>query len=133
MTGFPGETDAEFEESRAFIESQPFTYLHVFTYSARPGTPAAEVPDQVPMPVRKERTHVLRALAEEKNRAFRQRFVGRPISVVSIEDGRIALSENYLKVKLARPREANRIEDVTIGGLTADGLYEAGMLPVLPS
>ena len=43
MTGFPGETDQEFEESRAFIESLPFTYLHVFTYSARPGTPAADV------------------------------------------------------------------------------------------
>ena len=42
MTGFPGETDAEFEESRAFIESLPFTYLHVFTYSERPGTPAAQ-------------------------------------------------------------------------------------------
>ena len=44
MTGFPGETEAEFEESRAFIESLPFTYLHVFTYSERPGTPAAESP-----------------------------------------------------------------------------------------
>ena len=44
MTGFPGETEEEFEESRAFIESLPFTYLHVFTYSERPGTPAAESP-----------------------------------------------------------------------------------------
>src|SRR5581483_3011314 len=42
MVGFPGETDAEFEESRQFISEMPFTYLHVFTYSARPGTPAAE-------------------------------------------------------------------------------------------
>ena len=42
MTGFPGETEQEFEETRAFIESLPFTYLHVFTYSARPGTPAAD-------------------------------------------------------------------------------------------
>ncbi len=48
MTGFPGETDEEFEESRAFIESLPFTYLHVFTYSERPGTPAAANTDQVP-------------------------------------------------------------------------------------
>ena len=53
--------------------------------------------------------------------------------MVSIEDGRVALSDNYLKVTLAKPREANRIEDIVIGGLTADGLYEAGMLPVLPS
>jgi hypothetical protein len=52
---------------------------------------------------------------------------------VTIEDGMNALSTNYLKVKLARPREANRIEDILIGGLTGDGLFEAGMLPVLPS
>ena len=62
MTGFPGESEQEFEESRAFIESLPFTYLHVFTYSARPGTPAADA-DQVPMEIRKYRTHVLRELA----------------------------------------------------------------------
>ena len=62
MTGFPGETEQEFEESRAFIESLPFTYLHVFTYSARPGTPAADA-DQVPIEIRKHRTHVLRDLA----------------------------------------------------------------------
>src|SRR6185295_7813850 len=62
MTGFPGETDQEFEESRAFIESLPFTYLHVFTYSARPGTPAADA-EQVPMEIRRHRTHVLRDLA----------------------------------------------------------------------
>ncbi|HSQ02585.1 MAG TPA: tRNA (N(6)-L-threonylcarbamoyladenosine(37)-C(2))-methylthiotransferase MtaB, partial [Burkholderiales bacterium] len=115
MTGFPGETEQEFDESRAFIESLPFTYLHVFTYSARPGTPAADA-GQVPVEIRKHRTHVLRDLASSKNRAFRQRMLGRTISVVTIEDG--ALSDNYLKVTLARPREANRIESVTIGGLT---------------
>lgn len=133
MTGFPGETDAEFEDSRAFIESLPFTYLHVFTYSARPGTPAADAPRQVPLDVRKHRTHVLRALGERKNREFRESLVGARLSVVSIEDGRSALSGNYVKVKLASPREANRIEDIAIGGLTADGLFEVGMLPVLPS
>ena len=63
MTGFPGETDAEFEESRAFIESLPFTYLHVFTYSERPGTPAAQRAAQVPMEVRSERNRMLRDLA----------------------------------------------------------------------
>jgi len=128
MTGFPGETDQEFEESRAFIEGLPFTYLHVFTYSARPGTPAAtEI--QVPLEVRKRRTHILRELASAKNRAFRQRMIGSTVSAVTIEDG--ALSDNYLKISLARPHEANRIVDVLIGGLTADGLHEASMLTVL--
>ena len=130
MTGFPGESEQEFEESRAFIESLPFTYLHVFTYSTRPGTPAAEVADQVPMEVRKHRTHVLRDLAARKNLEFRRSMIGRTISVVTIEDG--ALSENYLKVKLARRREANCIGDVLIGGVTADGLFESGTQLHLP-
>ena len=131
MTGFPGETEAEFEESRAFIEGLPFTYLHVFTYSARPGTPAAADADQVPMAVRKHRTHVLRDLAQRKNLEFRQSMIGRTLSAVTIEDGRIALSGNYLKIALARPREANRVADIPIGGLTPDGLHESGMLPIL--
>jgi threonylcarbamoyladenosine tRNA methylthiotransferase MtaB len=131
MTGFPGESEQEFEESRSFIDSLPFTYLHVFTYSARPGTPAADAADQVPTEVRKHRTHVLRDLAQRKNLEFRRSMIGRTVSAVTIEDGRIALSDNYLKIALARSREANRIEDVVIGGLTADGLYETGMMPVL--
>jgi len=133
MTGFPGETEAEFEESRAFIESLPFTYLHVFTYSERPGTPAAEAEGQVPVPVRKHRTHALRELARVKNLAFRQSMTGRTLSAVTIEDGMVALSENYLKISLARAREPNRIVGLAVGGLTADGLFESGSFPVLPS
>ncbi|HEY2842985.1 MAG TPA: tRNA (N(6)-L-threonylcarbamoyladenosine(37)-C(2))-methylthiotransferase MtaB [Bryobacteraceae bacterium] len=129
MTGFPGESEQEFEDSRAFIEGLPFTYLHVFTYSARPGTPAAEA-DQVPIEVRKHRTHVLRDLAQRKNLEFRRTMVGRTLSVVTMEDG--ALSGNYLKVALARARQANRIEDTLIGGLTPEGLAEAGTLLHLP-
>lgn len=131
MTGFPGETDAEFEASRAFIASLPFTYLHVFTYSARPGTPAASVPDQVPMQVRRERTEILRTLGEAKSREFRASLIGRHVSVVSLQSGRFGLSGNYLKVAFGRPREANRMEDVLVGGLSADGVFEAGSLPVL--
>jgi threonylcarbamoyladenosine tRNA methylthiotransferase MtaB len=104
--------------------------LHVFTYSARPGTPAADTADQVPMEVRKHRTHVLRNLAQRKNLEFRKSMLGRTISVVTIADG--ALSDNYLKVSLARPREANRIEDVLIGCLTNDGLCESGTPLHLP-
>ena len=135
MTGFRGETEEEFEESRAFIQSLPFTYLHVFTYSERPGTPAAEAASQVPMEVRKRRTHVLRDLAASKSREFRQAMIGRTLSAVTItssnDDGRSALSGNYLKIALASRREPNRIVDVRIGGLTAEGLSEAGALRVL--
>jgi threonylcarbamoyladenosine tRNA methylthiotransferase MtaB len=133
MTGFPGETDEEFEESRAFIESLPFTYLHVFTYSERPGTPAAESPLQVPATIRKQRTHALSELSARKSLEFRRAMIGRALSVVTIEDGRIGLSDNYLKVTLAVPREPNRIVDVQIGGISGAGLHESGMLPILTS
>ena len=130
MVGFPGETDTDFEDSRSFIESLPFTYLHVFTYSERPGTPAAEDAAQVPMRVRKERNRVLRELAAAKNLAFRQSMVGRTLSAVTLHETGTALSENYLKVEGATPREANRLVDLKIGGVTAGGLREAS-LPLL--
>ncbi len=129
MTGFPGETDAEFEESRAFIESLPFTYLHVFTYSERPGTPAAECTDQVPMGVRKERNRILRELGARKNLEFRRSMIGRTLSVVTLAEG--ALSDNFLKVELAARRDANQMVDVKIGSLSANGLREHDALRVL--
>jgi threonylcarbamoyladenosine tRNA methylthiotransferase MtaB len=124
MVGFPGETAADFEESRAYIESMPFTYLHVFTYSERPGTPAAQDPSSVPVAVRKERNRVLRELAALKNREFRDTMVGRNLSAVTLHEPRTALSENFLKIELAYPREPNRLADLAIGGLTATGLLE---------
>ena len=124
MVGFPGETDVDFDESRRFIESLPFTYLHVFTYSERPGTPAAGYPGAVPMPERKRRNHVLRELAEAKNREFRQRMVGRTLSAVTLHETRTALTGNYLKVQLTTPREPNSIVDVRIGSLTSNGVSE---------
>jgi threonylcarbamoyladenosine tRNA methylthiotransferase MtaB len=129
MTGFPGETDAEFEESRAFIESLPLTYLHVFTYSERPGTPAAECTDQVPMEVRKERNRILRELGARKNLEFRRSMMGRALSVVTLAEG--ALSDNFLKVELAAPRAANQMVDVKIGSLSVNGLREYDPLTVL--
>lgn len=131
MVGFPGESEAEFAETFDFIESLPFTYLHVFTYSARPGTPAATAPGQVPMPVRKERNRRLRELAERKNREFRERFLGGSLSVVTLGEGRTALSSNYLKVELRQDSAANILRDVKIGGLSEQGLREYDPLRVL--
>jgi threonylcarbamoyladenosine tRNA methylthiotransferase MtaB len=130
MVGFPGETDAEFEESRQFMAEMPFTYLHVFTYSQRPGTPAAEETAQVPMAVRKERNRELRALAAARNMAFRERMVGRTLSAVTLAETGIALTENYLKVELAAAREPNALIDVRIAGVSDGGLRESA-LPVL--
>ena len=137
MVGFPGETDADFEENRRFIAEMPFTYLHVFTYSERPGTPAAASAGHVPMPVRKERNRILRELGAAKNLDFRRRMIGKTLSVVTLEHERAALSGNYLKVELAAPRAANLLLDVEIAAVTKAGLAEAGratspgVLPVL--
>ena len=123
MTGFPGETEAEFQVTLEFIESLPFTYLHVFTYSERPGTPAAAMPGPVPVRERKRRNRVLRELAAAKNLAFRRGMVGKRLSAVTIEDGGVALSSNYLKIQLLTPRGANQLIQVEISGL-GEGLGE---------
>src|SRR4029077_2281635 len=122
MVGFAGETDEEFAQSYDFIASLPFTYLHVFTYSARPGTPAADAPGQVPIPVRKERNRVLRQLSDSKNLQFRQSMLGKKLSVVTLHPPGSALSDNYLAVDLARPEPSNRLMEVEIGSLTGHGL-----------
>jgi threonylcarbamoyladenosine tRNA methylthiotransferase MtaB len=113
MVGFPGETDELFAESCDFIERLPFTYLHVFTYSSRPGTPSAAMPDQVPVEVARERNRVLRELAAGKHLEFRRSFVGRTLEVITLQTGgqgwTEALSDNYLKVQLAGSPPANQL------------------------
>jgi len=109
MVGFPGETDELFEESRRFIEAMPFTYLHVFTYSERPGTPAASMPGAVPVRVRKERNRVLRELANGKNAAFRQSLLGREFTAVTLDPPGLALTDNYIKATLDLPYTPNRL------------------------
>lgn len=129
MVGFPGETAEEFEETRAFIERLPFTYLHVFTYSERPGTPAAESADVVPMAVRKQRNRVLRELGAAKNLDFRRGMVGKTLSVVTLDKD--ALSDNFLKVELNWKAQPNELRRVKIGAVTEVGLREANPLTVL--
>jgi threonylcarbamoyladenosine tRNA methylthiotransferase MtaB len=128
MVGFPGETDELFEQSRSFIERLPFTYLHVFTYSSRPGTPSAAMPDQVPVQIARDRNRVLRELAAEKNRKFRQSFVGRTLDVITLQTGgddwTEALSDNYLKVVVAGQWSANhgmKVEVSAVGKDSVDG------------
>ncbi|MGD0567784.1 MAG: MiaB/RimO family radical SAM methylthiotransferase [Candidatus Sulfotelmatobacter sp.] len=84
MAGFPGETDAEFDSTRRLIEDLPLTYLHVFTYSARPGTPAAAMPNQVPVHVARERNRILRDLGAEKKLAFMNSFIGNQLDAITL-------------------------------------------------
>ena len=112
MVGFPGETDAEFEETRRMVEELPFTYLHVFTYSARPGTPAAEHRGQVPVALARERNRELREIGAAKKRAFAQSLVGSTVEAITLQsrNGEFveALTDNYLKMKVHGEPEANR-------------------------
>lgn len=129
MTGFPGETDEEFRQTYDFIERLPFTYLHVFTYSLRPGTPAAGMP-QVPFPVRKERTRILRELGARKNLTFRRSQRGRTLSAVTLDNG-TALTTNYLSVDLIAPPTPSRLIKVTLGEATERGVAEAQLFTLL--
>ena len=111
MVGFPGETEAEFAETRRMIEELPFTYLHVFTYSARPGTPAAEDAGQVPVVVARERNRVLREIASQKKAAFMQSLIGTVVEAITLQTGdphfTEALTDNYLKMKISGRHAAN--------------------------
>jgi threonylcarbamoyladenosine tRNA methylthiotransferase MtaB len=104
IVGFPGESGEDFADMEAFLERSPLTYFHVFSFSPRPGTPAA-VWTQVPPETKKERATLLRALARKKNLEFRRGFVGRVLSSVVISrtaeagPGR-ALTGNYIDVTL---------------------------------
>ncbi|MBI3645512.1 MAG: MiaB/RimO family radical SAM methylthiotransferase [Acidobacteriales bacterium] len=118
MVGFPGETDAEFAETRRMVEELPFTYLHVFTYSARPGTPAAEQSDQVPVAVARERNQVLREIAAARKAAFVRSQLGMIVQAITLRSGdgecTEALTDNYLKMRIPGRLEANRWIEVQV-------------------
>ena len=121
ITGFPGETDADHAATLDFIAARPFTYLHVFSYSPRPGTKAASLPGQLPSPVIKTRARELRALADSKSVAFRRAQIGRTLRVLTLRrdpsddaDTTPALSENYLQVRVPVVLSPNQFVDVTV-------------------
>ena len=100
ITGFPGETAADHEETVALVEELPFTYLHVFPFSPKDGTEASTLPNPVPQRVAGERSRELRALAQEKHRRYRESRAGEA-SVVTLEgQGRRALTGDYLRVNV---------------------------------
>jgi len=126
MVGFPGETDDDFEQTRELIQRLPFTYLHAFTYSSRPGTPSAEMPDQVPVHTARERNRVLRELAAQKKRTFMQSFIGRELEAITLTycDGEFteALTDNYLKVRLRGRHGSNQRLLASIHAVHSDSL-----------
>jgi threonylcarbamoyladenosine tRNA methylthiotransferase MtaB len=137
MIGFPSESNALFRETYDFIERMPFTYLHVFPFSARPGTAAFAMHEANPVhgEAVKERKAALRALIAKKNEAFRARFVSGELSVVTLRGGDStvteALSDNFIPVMVNGNWPPNGVLRVKIGNLTADGL--AGETIIAPT
>lgn len=126
IVGFPGETEALFEETLDTLRELQFSGIHVFPYSQRTGTPAASYPDQVPAAVKKERVHRVEALEEEISRAFRETFLGRRVRVLAEEEKAglyEGLSDEYIRVSIrGTPVEKGRMYAVRIEELTGDGL-----------
>ena len=139
MVGFPGETDAEFEETRRMVEELPLTYLHVFTYSPRPGTPAAAMKNQVPGQDARTRNRVLRDLAAIKGQEFMRSFAGCVIPAITLSASRDlpaegvdaasteALTDNYLRLFLRGKHDPNRWVQARIDHVAASGLFGTAM------
>jgi threonylcarbamoyladenosine tRNA methylthiotransferase MtaB len=106
IVGYPGEGEKEFQKTLQMVEHSPLTHLHVFSYSSRPGTPAADMKDQLPEQIKKERSAALRILGMKKNLLFRKMHQGSDLDVI-IEDkidrdtGLLTgLTDNYIRVMI---------------------------------
>jgi len=139
ITGFPGETDAEFDDSYAFVREMDFMKLHVFRYSQRAGTAAARMPGQVSVEVKKERSARMLALSDEGAQRFCRRFIGREMAVLweqitgASGDGYFnsGLTDNYIRVEMTAPRVlTNQIDCVRLSAITERGM-RADVVPVL--
>jgi len=126
IVGFPGETDADFEETMRFVRASGLSYLHVFAYSRRPGTPAATLEGQVPAEVIRTRSRRLRQLGADLSREFKLGQAGRSLRALVLrgrrEDGRLrALTSSFIEVALEGAHEANSFVDVRITAVDPDG------------
>lgn len=124
IVGFPGETEADHDATMRLVEQLPFTYLHVFPFSERPGTAAAAMPDRVPPATIKRRSRELRQLAAEKAARFRAAQIGRCLRGLTLQhtgltDGTSwteVLTDHYLRVRLTGSYPANEFVHVWVTG-----------------
>ena len=124
MVGFPGEGEREFANTLAFIQDLPFAYLHVFSYSPRPGTASIKMADQVSSEDIKKRSRILREQSRQKREIFQQRFLGRELSVLFEEESNgvwTGLTDHYLRVDVrsSLPLE-NTVQSVLATGMMSD-------------
>jgi len=132
MVGFPGEDRQAFENTRTLLEDLPIYYMHIFTFSPRPGTPAAQMEDQVSPQEKRERYEILRDLRSRKIRSFRETYIGSPLSVL-IEGRRDrgtglirGISDNYIPFLFLEDPGAERGRYVTAKGERLLGEMVAG-------
>jgi threonylcarbamoyladenosine tRNA methylthiotransferase MtaB len=133
LVGFPGEGDAQFANTLAAATDLPFSYLHVFSYSKRPGTAAARMADAVPPATAKTRSQTLAELSRAKRMAFYQRYVGSTVDVLfetKDDAGRwTGLTSNYMRVGVTAGNDlTNSLRHVAIEG-TMDGLAVGEAMP----
>ncbi|MEJ5102264.1 tRNA (N(6)-L-threonylcarbamoyladenosine(37)-C(2))-methylthiotransferase MtaB [Chryseobacterium sp. MYb328] len=126
IVGFPGETEEKFMETYNFLNELPITYLHVFTYSERENTEAAEMEGVIPVAERKKRNKMLRILSEKKKMAFYQTQLGKTLPVLwehENKDGKMfGFTENYVRVqKDFDPASVNQIEFLNLEKILSDG------------
>jgi threonylcarbamoyladenosine tRNA methylthiotransferase MtaB len=114
IVGFPGETDEDFVRNEAYLPTAPLSHVHVFPYSDRPGTEASAMAGKVAGPVVRDRAARLRAFAGDLSRRFRARQVGHVRPALTLEDGTLAVTDNYLKVRIAPGHRRNERVLVTI-------------------
>lgn len=134
IVGFPGESLEDFNESKSFIADLSVDYLHVFTYSERPNTIAAEMTDQVPIAERRARNEALRSLSIRKKRAFYKQFVGQTRSVLLEKDKTKGVlsgfTDNYLKISIPDSRGGvNKIVSVQLKEIAPEGVFIAEKVP----
>ena len=125
IVAFPGETEEEFRESLAFIRRCGFADMHIFPYSRRPGTPAADMPGQLPNAVKEDRSRRAIAVAEEMSRAYREGLLGTTQSVL-FEDREgeyfTGHAPNYVKVYVKGENLHNEIREITVTEVFGDGV-----------
>ena len=137
IAGFPGETEEDHRETLAFIERMPLTYLHVFSFSARPGTPAAELPDQNSEAVIDGRASELRALGEKKRAAFLTGQAGTNALALTLKRSGVdaegpwtrALTSNYLNVRVAGTFLPNQFVGLRVTGVRRGELVGEASAP----
>jgi threonylcarbamoyladenosine tRNA methylthiotransferase MtaB len=118
IVGFPGESDDDFAGSLEYIARAPLSHVHVFPYSDRPGTEASRLAEKVPGPVVRERGAALRRAAADRTMRFRQAQVGTVRPGLTLEDGTLVVTDNYLKVRIPAGRARNERVQVRLTSMS---------------